>query len=124
MRCVKFCIVVGMLPVNELKERSSNLRLGERAEGMTPEKLLFWRYMYWREGRDSTSDGRFPLRRFDRRLRIASEFSFPSKLAGIGPKRPTPGSRRANTRVLSKVQVMPAQEVQIAVEEFQLSCRP
>lgn len=46
VRFFKFCMVGGILPVSELKERSSELSKGERDEGMVPEKLLCWRYAY------------------------------------------------------------------------------
>lgn len=41
MRRVKFWIVAGMLPVKELKDKSSKVRLGDREEGILPVKLLF-----------------------------------------------------------------------------------
>jgi hypothetical protein len=44
VRNVKFCMVFGMLPVKELKERSRTLSCGGRDEGILPEKSLCWRY--------------------------------------------------------------------------------
>jgi hypothetical protein len=69
------------------------------------------------------SAGMLPLRRFDRRLRIARASNFPIVLAGIGPYRPTPGSRTESTREPSRVQFMPTQ-VQTEVAGFQLIFRP
>lgn len=70
------------------------------------------------------SDGRLPLSRLARRLRILSAPSFPSVLAGIGPDSPTPGSRRVSTWVWFESHLTPIQEVQIGVARFQLSFRP
>lgn len=67
------------------------------------------------------SEGSFPLRRFDRRLRTLRASNFPRVLAGIGPTSPTPGSRRERTRVPPLVQLMPTQDVQAGVAGFQLS---
>lgn len=40
-RWLKFRIEAGILPVMELKDRSTQLSWGEREEGILPEKLLF-----------------------------------------------------------------------------------
>lgn len=69
------------------------------------------------------SEGKLPLSRLERRLRIFSAPSFPSVLAGIGPDSPTPGSRRATTSVWFESHVTPIQ-AQMGVAEFQLSFRP
>lgn len=98
VRCVKFFIVAGMLPVKELNERSTKLSWREREDGIAPEKLLCCRYTKWREGRESKSDGRSPLRKLDRRLMMTRASSFPIVLAGIGPYSPTPGRWTATTR--------------------------
>lgn len=68
------------------------------------------------------SDGRLPLSRLDRRLRILRESSFPSVLAGIGPKSPTPGSLRAITCVWFKSHFTPIQE-QTGMAGLQFSFR-
>lgn len=124
VRWVKFVISGGISPVKALKERSTTLSWGEREEGRSPERLLLCRLMVWREGRMSTSDGKFPLRRLDLRLRAVSASSFPKVLAGIGPKSPVPGSRRAITRVGFLEQVIPTQEVQIGELAVQFSFLP
>lgn len=124
MSRVKFCIVNGMFPVNELKEKSSMLSWGEREAGITPEKLLCWRLRYWREGMERISKGRFPLRSLDRRLRTLRASSFPILLAGMGPESPTPGRWMAIIRVSFRLQEMPIQEVQTGALGFQLSLRP
>lgn len=112
-----------MLPVKELKERSRKLSLGESEEGISPEKLFCCRCTDWREGRERISDGRLPLRKLDRRLRIVSSSSFPRVLAGMGPYNPTPGSRRAITRVPFGSHDTPPQEEQIGELDLQLIFR-
>lgn len=124
MRNVKFCIEFGMLPVKELKERSSTLSCGESEDGIPPEKSLFSRYTSRREGMERTSDGSFPVKRLFRRLRMVSASSFPKVLTGIRPTNPRPGSLRTVTRVPFESQETPIQEVQTGVLEFQLSLRP
>lgn len=104
------------MPENELNERSRTMRLGEIEVGMSPEKLLFWRKRYCREGRDKISEGRVPSRRLERRLRTLKAFNFPRVFEGMGPRSPAAGSRRENTRDPSEKQVTPGQEVQIGVE--------
>lgn len=69
------------------------------------------------------SEGRPPVSTLDLRLRTLSASSLLIVLFGIGPTSPTPGSRRATTRVLSLLQVMPTQDLQTGVVELQLSFR-
>lgn len=107
-----------------LNERSRTVSLGEKEVGMPPEKLLCWRKSNCREGMDRISEGRFPLRRLERRLRTLKASNFPRMLAGMGPTSPTPGSRSSSTRVPSGLQVMPTQDEQIGVTALQLSFRP
>jgi len=109
--------------VKELNERSKTLSWEEKVVGMAPVKLLRWRKRNCREGREGISEGRFPLRRLERRLRTLRASNFPRVLAGIGPTSPTPGSRREATRVPSEVHLMPTQDVQIEVAGFQLKFR-
>jgi len=81
--CVKFAIVWGMLPVKELKERSSTLSFKEKEVGTPPEKLLCWRKRFWSDGREVTSEGRSPSRTLDRRLRVLRASSLPRVFGGI-----------------------------------------
>lgn len=70
------------------------------------------------------AEGRFPLRRLDRRLIILKLSIFPKLFFGSGPMSPTPGSRTSTTWAPSLLQVMPTQEEQIGVAGFQLIFRP
>ena len=72
---------------------------------------------------EGISEGRFPVRALDRRLRILRASSVPKVLGGMEPKSPTPGRWRPITRVPFELQVIPTQVLQIGVEAFQLSFR-
>lgn len=61
---------------------------------------------------EGISEGRFPLRWLDRRLRSLRASSFPIVLAGMGPDSPTPGRWMPITLVPSSLHEMPTQELQ------------
>lgn len=121
--CVRLCTSSGILPVNELKERSSTLSCGDKEGGISPEKLFCWRLTYRSEASERTSEGRSPPSKLERRLRVTSASSRPNVFSGSGPSKPNPGRRSAITRVESEVQVTPGQEVHTDELVFQLSLR-
>lgn len=97
IKCVKFWIEAGICPVKELWDKSRKISRGGRESGISPEKLLCWRYTKRREGRESRSVGRFPLKLLDLRLRLMRPLSLPSVLGGRKPRNPTPGSLTERT---------------------------
>ena len=74
---LRFWKVVGILPEKLLEEISNAMSLGEIVEGIRPEKLFCCRFTYWSEGMERMSEGRFPLRPLEWRLRILRESRFP-----------------------------------------------
>ncbi|KAI8562698.1 hypothetical protein RHMOL_Rhmol03G0054700 [Rhododendron molle] len=63
------------------------------------------------------SEGIWPVRKFDRRLRTRRWVSFPIVLAGMGPTSPMPGSRREITKERVASHSTPA-HVQAEAEVF------
>lgn len=118
---LRFWKVVGILPEKLLEEISNAMSLGEIVEGIRPEKLFCCRFTYWSEGMERMSEGRFPLRPLEWRLRILRESSFPRLFSGIEPLNPAPGRWISMTLVPFWLQVTPAQDVQIGVDSLQFS---
>lgn len=69
-------------------------------------------------------EGRFPLRRLDRRLIILKLSIFSKVFFGSEPMSPTPGSRTSATWASSLLQVTPTQDEQIGVAGSQLIFQP